>query len=249
MVMVEVVHLTSQHQSLVQAGAEVTPLKQNLSVPTAAKFMLNGMIAQHKDLFVMVATKEDTLSLCAIHLRRHGHIHPLNPRLYKKVKPRMTRTLVKQKNVDIVDMVRSMGLHAKNSVNIQEMAIVHENPVFYTPVDSQVVTTTWEDCQNVMEPEICVATPVKHLQDCAFETKQINMITVHDVELKSAHYSNVSINGQIIQVKQDTGAEVNVMSKCMFDRLSNGTTRNTVLLNKTKTVTISGYGENSIEYI
>ena len=41
------------------------------------------------------------------------------------------------------------------------------------------------------------------------------------------------------------------MSKsiCQFDRLSNGTTRNSVLLNKTKMVKISGYGENSIEYI
>ena len=69
------------------------------------------------------------------------------------------------------------------------------------------------------------------------------------MELKSAHYSNVSINGQIVQVKKDTGAKVNVMAKSVFDRLSNGTTRNSVLLNKTKTVKISGYGENSIEYI
>ena len=38
------------------------------------------------------------------------------------------------------------------------------------------------------------------------------------------------------------------MSKSVFDSLSNSTTR-TVLLNKTKTVKISGYGENSIEYI
>ena len=72
---------------------------------------------------------------------------------------------------------------------------------------------------------------------------------VHDMELKSAHYSNVTINGQMVQIKQDTGAEVNMISKCVFDRLSNGTTRNTVLLNKTKTVKISGHGENSIEYI
>ena len=49
-------------------------------------------------------------------------------------------------------------------------------------------------------------------------------------------------------MKQDTGAEVNMISKSVFDSLSNSTTR-TVLLNKTKTVKISGYGENSIEYI
>ena len=59
------------------------------------------------------------------------------------------------------------------------------------------------------------------------------------MELKSAHYSNVSINGQIVQVKQDTGAKVNMMSKSVFDSLSNSTTR-TVLLNKTKTVRSQG---------
>ena len=59
----------------------------------------------------------------------------------------------------------------------------------------------------------------------------------------------MSISGQILQVKQDTGAKVNVMSKSVFDKLSNGTTRNSVLLNKTKTVKISRYGENTIEYI
>ena len=88
-----------------------------------------------------------------------------------------------------------------------------------------------------------------NIEHCIFETKQINVIMVHDMELKSAHYSNVTINGQMVQVKQDTGAEVNMMSKCVFDRLSNGTTRNTGLLNRTKTVKMSGYGENSIEYI
>ena len=70
------------------------------------------------------------------------------------------------------------------------------------------------------------------------------------MELKSAHYSNVTINGQMVQVKQDTGAEVNVTSKCIFDKLSiSSTTRNSVLLNKTRTVKISGYSENLIEYI
>ena len=104
--------------------------------------------------------------------------------------------------------------------------------------------TTWENCQNIMEPEVCVATPVEH---CIFETKQINVITVHDMELKSAHYSNVSINGQIVQVKQDTGAEVNLIPKSMFDILS--TSNTTKLLNKAKNMKISGYGENPIDYL
>ena len=56
----------------------------------------------------------------------------------------------KTKNVDIVEMIKSMGLHAKNpqNANVQEMSIVHdisknENPVFYTPVHAQIVITIW----------------------------------------------------------------------------------------------------------
>ena len=126
----------------------------------------------------------------------------------------------KSKNVDIVEMIRSMGLHAKNpSQVVHEMSIVHdEKPVFYSPVQPKIMTTIWEQVSNIVDPEVCVATPVEHVEHCVYETKQINMITVHDMELKSAHYSNLTINGQMVQVKQDTGAEVNVMSKCIFDK-------------------------------
>ena len=150
-------------------------------------------------------------------------------------------------------MIRSVGLCAKNPLqfaNVQEMSIVHDDvtkPVFYSPVQPKIVMTIWDQVCSVMDPEVCIATPVDH---CIFETKKINVITVHDMELKSAHYSNVTINGQMVQIKQDTGAEVNMMSKCVFDRLSSSSaTKNAVLLNRTKTVKISGYGENSIEYI
>ena len=61
----------------------------------------------------------------------------------------------KNKNVNIVEMIRSMGLRerqAKKSVNVQEMTIVHElidtKPVFYTPVQPQIVTTIWEQIDN-----------------------------------------------------------------------------------------------------
>ena len=53
----------------------------------------------------------------------------------------------KTKNVDIVEMVRSMGLCAKNPsqfANIQEMSIVHDEdtkPVFYSPVQPKIVMT------------------------------------------------------------------------------------------------------------
>ena len=113
-----------------------------------------------------------------------------------------------------------MGLRAKNPLQIahvQEISIVHvedTKPVFYSPVQPMIVMTIWDQVCSVMDPEVCVdvATPVEH---CLYETKKINVIMVHDMELKSAHYSNVTINGQMVQIKQDTRAEVNVMSKCI----------------------------------
>ena len=152
------------------------------------------MFAQQGDLFVMDVTKEDFKTMC------HSSKRPSHTSTQHKVVQEVQaqedqNTGNKARNVDIVDMIRSMGLHAK-SANVQEMSIVHElediNPVFHTPVNSQIVMTTWENCQKIMEPKTCVATPVEH---CIFETKQINMIMVHDMELKGAHYSNVFING------------------------------------------------------
>ena len=66
-----------------------------------------------------------------------------------------------------------MGLHAKNPsqvANVHEMSIVHDNtkPVFYSPVQPEIVMTIWEQVSNVMDPEVCVATPVAH---CVYETK------------------------------------------------------------------------------
>ena len=156
-----------------------------------------------------------------------------------------------KKNVDIVEMIRSMGLRTKTpSPVVHEMSIVQEKPVFHSPVQPEIMTTVWEQVSNIVDPnpEPCVATPVE-VEHCVYDTKQVNVIRIHDMELKSAYYSNVTINGQMVQVKQDTGAEVNVMSKCIFDKLKNNTTRNSVLLKKTRPVKISGYGKNLIEYI
>ena len=81
----------------------------------------------------------------------------------------------KSKNVDIVEMIRSMGLRAKNPsqiANVHEMSMssVHEDtkPVFYSPVQPKIVMTIWDQVSYVMEPEVCVATPIEH---CVYETK------------------------------------------------------------------------------
>ena len=109
-----------------------------------------------------------------------------------------------------------------------------------TPVDTNIV---WEDCQNIVELDIHVATST------VISRPQVDVITFHYVELKCSHYSYVTIARHPVKIKQDTGAEVNVMPKCVFIRLSNGAMRNTALLNKARTTEIMGYGQNPINYI
>ena len=72
-------------------------------------------------------------------------------------------------------MIRSMGLCAKNpsqiaNVHEMSMSIVHKDmkPVFYSPVQPKIVMTIWDQVSNVMDPEVCVATPIEH---CVYETK------------------------------------------------------------------------------
>ena len=71
---------------------------------------------------------------------------------------------------------------------------------------------------------------------------ELDVITVHDDELKCAIYSYCTIAGQTIKIKQDTGAEVNIMSKHVFKKISNRV-KNQIMMNKLKTTQIQGYGK------
>ena len=127
MVMVKVVHLTSQHQSLSYVRAEASQL-ENLSVQNVAK-STKEMYVLHRGQCVMDVTRRDILRQCAIHPGRlHSHDHPhTQPKVVQEVEAHGQNT-GKTKNVNIVEMIRSMGLHAKNlqNMNVQEMSIVHD---------------------------------------------------------------------------------------------------------------------------
>ena len=75
------------------------------------------------------------------------------------------------------------------------------------------------------------------------QTVDVNVITIHNVETKCSNYSYVTVNRHPVKVKQNTGAEVNVMSGHIFNKLG---ARNT--LNKVKTMNVTRYGQNPIEY-
>ena len=106
-----------------------------------------------------------------------------------------------QNNIDIINMIRSLGLHEQGEtkkdkqlcqhLNLQELSIrcplvECQNPVFQAPVIQTDTSIIWDKCQNIVALDFQVATEVT-------VSHEVNVITVHDVEMKCAHYSYVTI--------------------------------------------------------
>ena len=73
---------------------------------------------------------------------------------------------------------------------------------------------------------------------------------VHLIELDDVHtdvvYSNVELNGTVLKAKQDTGAQINVLSKTVFQTLQ----KNCKLPLSPKTcVKLIGYGNKLVNYL
>ena len=158
--MVKETHL-SQNQSLVLVKAEVTLLQEVISVPTAAEF-IRKMFAQ-LDLSVSGCNKRGHFRTMCHSSRRKQSCPSSQPKVVQEVQAHDDQnTGNKTTNVNIVEMIRSMGLHAKNPsqfANVQEMSIVHEDtkPVFYSPVQPKIVMTIWDQVCSVMDQvsEVC----------------------------------------------------------------------------------------------
>ena len=155
-------------------------------------------------------------------------------------------------NVNMINMIRSLGLHEQreakrdnqlrqtlklHAINVYPIYLVMKTPVF--PTSTSIV---WDTTDDIMNTNMYVAT------EKTVPVHGLDIIAVHDVEAKCAIYSFCNIAGQIVKTKQDTGAEVNVMSKCVFEKLSNGV-KTQLVMNKVKTTQITGYGKNLIDYI
>ena len=167
----------SQHQSLVLAEAEVPPTSGSKCSSCGRVHGENVCPARNSVCF-SCNKKGHFKMMCHSSRRTQSWSHPSSSSQHKVVQEVCTHddqnTGNKTKNVDIVEMIRSMGLHAKNPLQtaiVQEMSIVHvqdTKPVFYSPVQPMIVMTIWDQVCGVMDPKVCVATPVEH---CVYENK------------------------------------------------------------------------------
>ena len=59
-------------------------------------------------------------------------------------------------------------------------------------------------------------------------------------------YSNIVVNGLTIHGKQDTGAELNAMPRCIYDRLAE---TDVIPVEPCTNTRINGYGQSAIDCI
>ena len=97
-----------------------------------------------------------------------------------------------QNNMDMVDMIRSLGLHEQREskkdhqlhqhLNLQEVNYgcpCKTSPVLYALIVPTTVNIVWEECHDIAECEKSVATVsmVPQIVD-------VNVITIHNVKTK-----------------------------------------------------------------
>ena len=109
--------------------------------------------------------------------------------------------------------------------------------MFKAPVYPTDISLVWEICQSIVNIETFIATEIREPR-----MVELNVITIHGVESKCALYSYCTIAGHAVKVKQDMGVEINIMSKHIFEKISNGV-KSQIVLNKTETTQITGYGK------
>ena len=142
--------------------------------------------------------------------RLKGHYEQLSGKLPLRHQPKNVQEINKQQvqcgdtdqntgkiqsNVDIVNMIRSLGLHeqreAKRDSQLHQKLQVHKvnilhghpmYPVFKAPVFTTNTGVVWDTTQDIMNLNVFVAT------EKTAPVNELDVITVHDVESKCAIY-------------------------------------------------------------
>ena len=154
-------------------------------------------------------------------------------------------------------MVPTDGVELKRrkKVNVDEIAIVKTLDSDFQPLPLVLYGTQiesdiciqWETCDVITPINSCITNHCIQIEpaaplDWSFDTY---LIEVNDVRT-DVMYGNVDLNGTVLKVKQDTGAQINVLSKVVFQTLQKES--KLPLYPKTCTKFI-GYGNKVINYL
>ena len=116
------------------------------------------------------------------------------------------------------------------------------------PLECNIDDVQWELCEDILPINLYIAShtvPMEmvNLLDSSFD---IHLIEIDDIHTDVV-YSNIELNGIVLKAKQDTGAQINVLSKTVFQTLQNNGGK-LPLFPKT-CVRLVGYGNKTFNYL
>ena len=106
----------------------------------------------------------------------------------------------------------------------------------------------WESCEDILPIELYIVSHTIPMEmanppDWSFD---VHLIEIDDIHTDIVH-SNIEVNGIVLKGKQDTGAQINVLSKTVFQTLQK---RNEKLPLYPKTsVKLVRHGNKTINYL
>ena len=140
-------------------------------------------------------------------------------------------------------------------VPIQTLCGIHTAELAHKPLVLQGspleynVDVQWETCENILPISSYITSHTVPMEmanplDWSFDVHLIEIDDVHtDVVC-----SNIEINGIVLKAKQDTGAQINVLPKAVFQTLQQKNEDKLPLYPKTG-VKLVGYGNKTINYL
>ena len=118
-----------------------------------------------------------------------------------------------------------------------------------SPLECSIDDVQWESCEDISPINLYIAShtvpmEIANLLDWSFDVYLIKIDDVHT----DVVYSNIELNVIVLKAKQDTGAQINVLSKTVFKTLQKRNGDKLPLFPKT-CVKLVGYGNKTINYL
>ena len=167
--------------------------------------------------------------------------------------------------VDVVKLLQAYGIvpikgselkHRRKKVTADEISMMPIQTLGNLTMEPLVlqgsplecnIDVQWETCEDIVPINLYVASHTVPMEmanplDWSFD---VHLIEIDDV-LTDVVYSNIELNGVVLKAKQDTGAQINVLSKTVFQALQ----KNGKLPLYPKTcVKLVRYGNKTINYL
>ena len=117
------------------------------------------------------------------------------------------------------------------------------------PLECSIDDVQWESCEDISPINLYITSHTVSMEianplDWSFDVYLIEIDDVHT----DVVYSNIELNGIVLKAKQDTEAQINMLSKTVFQTLQKRNGDKLPFFPKT-CVKLVGYGNKTINYL